>query len=482
MRRLLLVVMTILPMVLPAQYRWEGGLLGGGAIYQGDLAFSALGSLKDVQPVYGLALRRHLSPRLSLRAQLLRGQLSGSDARPHERASRGFSFKTDISEYALLAEWYVFPSELSDGIATPYLFAGGALLSMAPKPDFFGNGADPPNAGVKADAQAGYSHTRFVLPLGLGLRFNLSEQWRLGLELGARATFTDYIDGISAAANPEKNDWYTTGSLVVTYHWGTQDRDGDGIADRLDRCPELAGLALYKGCPDSDGDGWPDPEDGCPLAAGTLNGCPDSDADGIADFTDRCPDAAGPISQGGCPGHDRDGDGVDDEQDACPDKIGPASRNGCPIEDTDQDGIEDDRDQCPDVPGSRANYGCPEESPEEELPSPVAMPPMQRLFFEPNDAALLASHQLILNQAARYLSQHPEAFLIIKGHTDNRGNARINQALSEERARLCFDYLVAKGAPASCLRYEGYGQRYPIADNGTEQGRRQNNRVELELQ
>ncbi len=480
MRGLLLAVMTALPLLAAAQHRWEGSLLAGGSVYQGDLAMATVGSLKETNPAFGLSLRRHFSSRLSLRAHLLQSRLSGNDANFPERASRGFSFKTDIREYALLAEWNLFPPEIASGFATPYFYAGGGLLSMDPVPDFFGEGR--PNAGVKEDAQAIYKRSRIVLPLGLGLRFGLNENWSLGLEIGGRATFTDYLDGISKAANPAKKDWYTTGGIQLNYRWSRPDPDRDGIAGRQDQCPDQAGKAVHKGCPDSDEDGWADFEDHCPLVAGTLQGCPDSDGDGIADFADRCPGLPGPLSTGGCPAQDRDGDGIADEQDDCPDKIGPASRRGCPIEDTDQDGIEDARDQCPDVPGSRANFGCPETETGEAPSVPVSIPAIQSLYFEPNDAALLAAHRLILNRAASYLLQHPDAFLLIKGHSDDRGSSRINQALSEERARLCYEYLLAKGTPASRLRYEGYGQSYPLADNASEQGRRQNNRVELELQ
>jgi hypothetical protein len=71
--------------------------------------------------------------------------------------------------------------------------------------------------------------------------------------------------------------------------WG-KDTDGDGIFDKDDACPDVAGLKEFNGCPDTDGDGIQDSADSCPDVAGlaALNGCPDTDGDGIADKDDEC--------------------------------------------------------------------------------------------------------------------------------------------------------------------------------------------------
>jgi OmpA-OmpF porin, OOP family len=139
---------------------------------------------------------------------------------------------------------------------------------------------------------------------------------------------------------------------------GCPDRDGDGIADKDDDCPDVAGLASLKGCPDRDGDGIADHLDQCPDEPGeaAMNGCPDGDGDGVADRFDKCPDEAGPASNQGCPIQDRDGDGIPDDDDLCPDEAGPATTGGCP--DRDGDGVPDKDDRCPDVAGPYA--GCPD--------------------------------------------------------------------------------------------------------------------------
>lgn len=83
---------------------------------------------------------------------------------------------------------------------------------------------------------------------------------------------------------------------------GCPDTDGDGILDKNDECPEVAGLAALGGCPDTDGDGIKDTEDECPTEKGSANlkGCPDKDGDEIADKNDDCPNIAGSPLLGGC--------------------------------------------------------------------------------------------------------------------------------------------------------------------------------------
>jgi OmpA-OmpF porin, OOP family len=156
------------------------------------------------------------------------------------------------------------------------------------------------------------------------------------------------------------------------------DRDGDGIPDHLDRCPDepedFDGFEDEDGCPDldNDKDGIPDTEDRCPNAPGPLgnNGCPanDRDGDGIPDHLDSCPDQPedmdGFQDEDGCPDLDNDGDGLMDTVDRCPNEPGPIENRGCPIRDRDGDGIPDHLDRCPDEPedmdGFQDEDGCPD--------------------------------------------------------------------------------------------------------------------------
>ncbi|HEY3822507.1 MAG TPA: thrombospondin type 3 repeat-containing protein [Polyangiaceae bacterium] len=167
------------------------------------------------------------------------------------------------------------------------------------------------------------------------------------------------------------------------------DADGDGILDTQDACPLVPGVwwndPRKNGCPapDTDGDGVPDPVDACPAVKGVRsddpkkNGCPaasqDRDKDGIPDDADKCPDQPedrdGVEDFDGCPDPDDDGDGIPDKEDACPRVKGVPStdptRNGCPNPDRDGDTYDNDVDQCPDEAevfnGVKDDDGCPDE-------------------------------------------------------------------------------------------------------------------------
>ena len=153
---------------------------------------------------------------------------------------------------------------------------------------------------------------------------------------------------------------------------GCPDRDGDGVPDKDDACPDVAGSKEMHGCPDTDGDGIADKDDACPTEKGpkALNGCPDRDGDGIADKDDACPDVKGTKELKGCP--DRDGDGIADSEDACPDVKGTKEGKGCP--DTDGDGVYDNVDKCPTVAGPASNQGCPVDAPKPVVVVPKAEP------------------------------------------------------------------------------------------------------------
>lgn len=138
-----------------------------------------------------------------------------------------------------------------------------------------------------------------------------------------------------------------------------RDRDGDGVPDGQDACPDVPGETLLRGCPDADSDGITDADDACPYKKGEARwkGCPDTDGDGIPDNEDQCPFVRGEAKDNGCPPADRDNDGIPDTADRCPDKAGTVRFRGCP--DTDGDGVPDPDDKCPDQKGEPVYDGCP---------------------------------------------------------------------------------------------------------------------------
>ncbi len=229
------------------------------------------------------------------------------------------------------------------------------------------------------------------------------------------------------------------------------DRDGDGVVDAEDKCPDVAGLA-------------------------NLQGCPDRDGDGIADADDKCPDVAGIAKYQGCPIPDTDGDGINDEQDKCPTEKGLARYQGCPIPDTDGDGVNDEEDKCPTRSGPASNQGCPEIA--KEVVEKVNMA-AKNVFFATGSYKLLAKSFKSLNDVAAIMAADESLLLDIDGHTDEVGTNENNQTLSENRAGAVREYLISKGVTESRMKSTGYGEEKPIADNKTAAGRAKNRRTEM---
>ncbi len=262
------------------------------------------------------------------------------------------------------------------------------------------------------------------------------------------------------------------------------DSDKDGLIDREDSCITVAGPKENKGCPwkDSDGDGITDNTDGCLYVAGPAanNGCPygDTDKDGVFDDKDKCPDKPGPIDNSGCPYGDRDGDGVKDNADGCPDVVGPVANNGCPFGDTDGDGVTDDVDKCPKTPGLAELQGCPKI---EEKAQAVLDLAFKNLEFKTGTSTISQESFFSLYKLSELLKSKPDYRLQIDGHTDSQGVPAKNLELSKKRAEAVKTFLIGQGIGASRLKAEWYGSAKPIADNATPEGRDRNRRVEMKV-
>lgn len=203
----------------------------------------------------------------------------------------------------------------------------------------------------------------------------------------------------------------------------------------------------------------------------------DADGDGIVDSLDACPQVAGVALFKGCPVPDRDGDGIYDAEDVCPDVKGIIEYRGCPMPDKDMDGVADSLDKCPELAGSAANGGCPETAALKKIFNWAA----QNVFFENDSYCLLPRSFRALDSVTNLLRKYPVIQLTIEGHTDNTGSVQYNQTLSEKRAGAILQYLLNAGIDTNRLNAVGFGRQQPVADNATAEGRAANRRVVLQL-
>jgi OOP family OmpA-OmpF porin len=120
-------------------------------------------------------------------------------------------------------------------------------------------------------------------------------------------------------------------------------------------------------------------------------------------------------------------------------------------------------------------------------PAPVAAPTSEKVsfaadtFFDFDKAVLKPEGKAKLEDLVSKLQGTDIEVIVATGHTDSTGSDAYNQKLSERRAKAVKAFLVSKGIPESRVFAEGKGERQPVADNRTRDGRAKNRRVEVEV-
>jgi OmpA-OmpF porin, OOP family len=302
--------------------------------------------------------------------------------------------------------------------------------------------------------------------------------------------------------------------IGIVFEPSLGDRDGDGLKDDVDKCPDdpedRDGFEDEDGCPDPDNDrdGIPDKEDKCPLIPEDHDGfqdedgCPDGDAndrdgDKILDNVDKCPDEPedydGFQDADGCPDPDNDGDKILDVDDLCPnepeDYDGFEDEDGCPDLDNDKDRILDKDDKCPNEPETYNNIddtdGCPDKGRIIDKGSVLVI--LDPINFEFNKDIIKSDSFPILDAVIASLQGNPDIQLVeVAGHTDERGDDAYNLDLSDRRAAAVVKYLTTHGSKADPTPIDpkrvisqGYGETQPLDRRSNEQAWAKNRRVDF---
>jgi OOP family OmpA-OmpF porin len=368
-------------------------------------------------------------------------------------ARLGFAYRAQNDPFGSVPQG----SEVIFGGAAGMRFANGKMLAG---PEIFGS-------TVVTGADAFFSKAATPFEVLFGMHYTDPSGVRLGGGFGPGLT-----RGLGA---PQLR-------FVVAVEWAPAleepaalpavlDRDNDGVLDANDACP------------DNPGPPSTDPKkNGCQPSA-------DRDKDGVPDTDDVCPDQPGlhsddPMKDGCPPAADRDNDGVLDKDDACPDAHGVQTANpktnGCPLQtDSDNDGVLDTEDACPTQVGPRSKdpkkNGCPGgDAGQIKITGQV--------MFDANSAEIPKESEAVLNGVAKILIERKEIqWVRVEGHTDNRGEAKQAKVLSVKRAEAVVDWLGKHGVDLERLMSQGFGGERPIDSNDTEQGRKNNRRVEFHV-
>lgn len=171
----------------------------GSSNYSGDLQESRY-TLSHSGLARGIGISYDLTPQLSVRAEYSYGKVMGDDKLGTKNVTRNLSFASYISEGQIAMEYYL--KDLSEVSASPYIFAGIARFHFNPSTlDTAGNRVYLKYLNTEGQGfylnRTPYKLTQTAIPFGAGYKMYISERISLGVEVGFRKLFTDYLDDVS---------------------------------------------------------------------------------------------------------------------------------------------------------------------------------------------------------------------------------------------------------------------------------------------
>ncbi len=254
---------------------WELGIVAGASNYRGDLAQR---TFQQAKPAFGLTAGYEISERFTLRGGLTFAKIAGADKKGKDdflKTTRNLSFQSNLTEFSLVGEYDIF--NLNEVKWTPYLFGGLGVYHYNPytfdslNKKVYLKPLSTEGEGLTAyPGRKFYSLTQLSIPFGGGIKYAINDNIRVGLEIGLRKLFTDYLDDVSTTyvdsasllaergqqavdlsyrgnstypeknaqrGNPKNKDWYHFTVLTLTFRWGNGAIGGGRSGRRGYGCP-----------------------------------------------------------------------------------------------------------------------------------------------------------------------------------------------------------------------------------------------------
>jgi hypothetical protein len=211
----------------------ELGLMLGTSYYIGDINPS-IHVVNKVRPAVGVFYRKNSNKRYSLRGGVNYAMLSASDAATGHQLNeyRDLSFSANLFEGYGILEFNFIPYQINNyntSNFTPYVFIGVSVFLADINVD------EKVRNSIKDDDKI-EDLAAPAIPFGFGIKFNLIENFGLGIEWGLRKTFTDKIDGLPEfyendfqLSNAQNNDWYGIVGVTLNYKFLTKRDNCPGV-------------------------------------------------------------------------------------------------------------------------------------------------------------------------------------------------------------------------------------------------------------
>ncbi len=202
MKKITLIISLALVVAMASAQKVHVGVFGGLAAYNGDLT-EKLFPKKVTNGAIGITANYELTDNIMLRAGVTYSIVGGADRFSSDSVlrARNLAFETKLLEFSLVGEYYLL--NLYDQKYSPYVFAGLAVFSFDPYAFDINNNQvylkplSTEGQGVLGYSTKPYKLTQIAIPFGGGVKFAVTDNIRVGLEMGIRKTFTDYLDDVS---------------------------------------------------------------------------------------------------------------------------------------------------------------------------------------------------------------------------------------------------------------------------------------------
>ena len=221
MNRIFIFFLLLFPFLAIQAQIHEIGVFVGGSNFIGDVGPTTY--ISPNEPAIGLLYKWNKSPRHSYRFSYTQSKITANDLDSEEagRNQRGYRFENSIREFSAGVEFNFFDFNLHElrTKITPYVYSGLSYVHY--------EGLFVVNGTTRLDR----NHGTIAIPIILGIKSNITPNFVLGLEVGARYTYADDIDGSNPKndnlknlqfGNVNNNDWYVFSGLTLTYTFGNK--------------------------------------------------------------------------------------------------------------------------------------------------------------------------------------------------------------------------------------------------------------------
>jgi len=379
---------------------------------------------------YGATIKNQILPAFGIQADFLAGKLKADNSRawgngmaplsPYSSFETKIAYSASLSANLTLANIYWMNRE---NVIRPYMTAGYGLMGYKV--------ALKDQAGVKSNYNAGEKVEESFIPVGLGLKFSLSNS--VNLDLGYTMNFVDG-DNLDGYRSGTQNDKFSYSHIGLEFALGkkskTQLSSYNPVAALQD--DYITRNAALQATLDADKAKHAAMMD--EMNKERMRYLSDSDKDGVSDYFDKCPNTPAGVQVDGA---------------GCEIKVTTTVVNPVRVVVTEED-------------------------------RKVVAEAIRNLEFDFAKSTIRAKSYPSLNRVADLLKSK-DFSLKLAGHTDNVGSDAANMKLSKDRSESVKSYLVSQGANPSRIEAVGFGESQPISTNKTAKGRQENRRVEFTL-